>query len=133
MESEAKYKPVLKIGGNLLTYFLMKREFSILIFSGRLIFDLKRGGSYEHCVLQNKSTLMLFFWSMKRRLLCTHSVPLCYMHSEYVIQIGHAGFYPSTFVYSRFLPMIQFLYCLLSSVAPRGGPMVDSGGKIFEI
>ena len=43
------------------------------------------------------------------------------------------GFYPSTFVYSRFPQKIQFLYCLLSLVAPWGGSMVDTEGKIFEI
>ena len=40
------------------------------------------------------------------------------------------GFYPSTFIYSRFS---LFLYCLLSSVAPWGGSMVGTEGKIFEI
>ena len=43
---------------------------------------------------------------------------------------GVAGFYPSTFIYSRFSP---FLYCLLSSVAPWGGSIVGTEGKIFEI
>ena len=38
-----------------------------------------------------------------------------------------------TLVYSRFFPKIQFLYCLLSSVAPRGGSMVDTDGKTFGI
>ena len=28
-----------------------------------------------------------------------------------------SGFYPSTFVYSRFFPKIQFLFCLLSSLS----------------
>ena len=40
-------------------------------------------------------------------------------------------FYPSTFVYSCFPPKIQFLYCLLSSVTPWGGPMMDTEGKMF--
>ena len=43
------------------------------------------------------------------------------------------GFYPNTFLYSRFSPKIEFLYCLLSSVAPWGGPMVDTKQNIFEI
>ena len=49
------------------------------------------------------------------------------------IKENNLGFYRSTFVYSRFPPKIQFLYCLLSSVAPWGGPMVNSEGKIFKI
>ena len=32
--------------------------------------------------------------------------------------IGDPGFYPSNFVYSCFSPKIQFLYCLLNSMAP---------------
>ena len=44
-----------------------------------------------------------------------------------------AGFYPSTFVYSRFPPKIQFLYCLLNQMAPWGGPVIDSEQKLFEI
>ena len=44
-----------------------------------------------------------------------------------------SGFYPSTFVYGCFPPKIQFLYCLLNSVAPWGGLMIDSEGKFFEI
>ena len=31
-----------------------------------------------------------------------------------------SGFYPSTFVYSRFFPKIQFLFCLLSSLSLWG-------------
>ena len=50
-----------------------------------------------------------------------------------VFQYSRTGFYPSTFVYSRFPPKIQFLYCLLDSVAPCCGPMIESEGKIFEI
>ena len=42
-----------------------------------------------------------------------------------------ADFYPNAFVYSRFPKKIQFLYCLVGSVAPLGGPMVDTKGKIF--
>ena len=38
---------------------------------------------------------------------------LCYTKS--------LGFYPSSFVCSRFAPKIQFLYCLVSSVAPWSG------------
>ena len=44
-----------------------------------------------------------------------------------------SGFYPCTFVYSRFPPNIEFLSCLFSSVAPCGGPMIDTEGKICEI
>ena len=40
-------------------------------------------------------------------------------------------FYPSTFVYSRISPKIQFLECFLSSVAPLCGPMLDTEGKCF--
>ena len=47
--------------------------------------------------------------------------------------ITFTGFYPSTFVYSHFPSRIQFLYCLLSSVAQWGGPMVDNQQEIFEI
>ena len=44
--------------------------------------------------------------------------------------ISISGFYPSTFVYIRFSPKIQFLYCFLSSVAwPHG----RHWKKIFEI
>ena len=45
----------------------------------------------------------------------------------------HAGFSPSIFVYSRFSPKVQFLYCLFSSVAQRGGFMVDTEGKMLGI
>ena len=44
-----------------------------------------------------------------------------------------AGFYPNTFVYSTFLPKIQFLQCFLSSMAQWGGPMVDTKQKMSEI
>ena len=44
-----------------------------------------------------------------------------------------AGFYPSTFVYNRFPPQIQFLQCLLSSLPLQGDLMVDTKGKMFEI
>ena len=44
-----------------------------------------------------------------------------------------AGFYPSTFMCSRFSQKNQFLCCLLSPVAPWGSPMVDTKGKIFEL
>ena len=37
------------------------------------------------------------------------------------------------FCVQLFSPKIQFLYCLLSSVALRGDPMVDNEGEIFEI
>ena len=43
------------------------------------------------------------------------------------------GFYPSTFVYTRFSPKTQFLQCLLSSVVPQGSSMVDIKRKMFEI
>ena len=33
-----------------------------------------------------------------------------------------SGFHPNTFVYCRFPSMIQFLYCLLSSLSPWGSP-----------
>ena len=44
-----------------------------------------------------------------------------------------SSFYPSTFVYSRISAKTQFLDCLLSSVAPWGGPMLDIKGKFFTI
>ena len=44
-----------------------------------------------------------------------------------------AGFYPSTFMCSRFSQKNQFLCCLLSPVALWGSPMVDTKGKIFEL
>ena len=47
------------------------------------------------------------------------------------INYSHTSFYASTFVYSHFSIKIQFLYCLLSSVAPWGGPMVDMKEKVF--
>ena len=59
-----------------------------------------------------------------------------YLHFNnniFTVEFLCAGFYPSTFVYSRFSSKIQFLYCLLSSLAPWGGPMVDTEGKIFQI
>ena len=43
------------------------------------------------------------------------------------------GFYPSTLVHSRMSQKIQFLDCLLSSVASWGGLMLDIEGKYFEI
>ena len=46
------------------------------------------------------------------------------------LKVVTSGFYPSTFVYSRFSSKIQFLYCLLSSVTPCGGPMIDTERKI---
>ena len=42
------------------------------------------------------------------------------------------GFYSSTFIYSHFSTKIKFLYCLLSSVALWGSPMVETEGNIFE-
>ena len=44
-----------------------------------------------------------------------------------------SGFYPGTFVYSRFSPKIQFFTVCFSSVAPCGGPIVDTKGKILKI
>ena len=44
-----------------------------------------------------------------------------------------SGFYSITLVHSCIYPKIQFLDCLLSSVAPWGGPMLDIEGKFFEI
>ena len=41
-------------------------------------------------------------------------------------------FYPSTFVYSRISPKIQFLDSLLNSVAPWGGFMLDIEGNVLE-
>ena len=45
----------------------------------------------------------------------------------------YSGFYPGTFVYSCFSPRIQFLNCLLSSVAPQCGPMVTAEASMFGI
>ena len=42
-----------------------------------------------------------------------------------------AGFYPSTFVYSHFLTEIEFLYCLLSSLALWDDPVVFT--KVVEM
>ena len=41
------------------------------------------------------------------------------------------GFYPSSFVYSRLSSKIRFLYCFLGSVAPCGGPMIDTEWNFF--
>ena len=40
-------------------------------------------------------------------------------------------FIPALFSAAVFSPNIQFLFCLLSSVAPWGGPMVDTEANIF--
>ena len=40
--------------------------------------------------------------------------------------------YPSTLVYSPIFPKIQFFYCLLSLLAPWGGPMVDTIEKFLK-
>ena len=60
----------------------------------------------------------------------------CVLHLEFQCQkllSLSSGIYPSTFVDSHFPPIIQFLYCLLISVAPWGGPVVDTKGKMFEM
>ena len=59
------------------------------------------------------------------------SIYIINLYKEY-IYIYKSGFYPSTFVYSRFSPKIQFLYCLLSSLARWGDLMVDTKIKVFE-
>ena len=59
-------------------------------------------------------------------------IPLALKHLASFSKAG-SGYYPSNFVYSCFSSKIQFLYCLLSSVALWGGPMVDTKVKIFEI
>ena len=71
---------------------------------------------------------MNMFIQLNSILFITHMSVYMYM---YVIRF--TGFYPSTFVDSRFPPKIQFLYCLLSSVALWSGPMVDTKGKMFKI
>ena len=45
----------------------------------------------------------------------------------------YSDFYHGTFVYSHFLPKVQFLYCLLSSLALYCGPMVTTEGSMFGI
>ena len=42
-----------------------------------------------------------------------------------------SGFHPNTFVYSRFPSMIQFLYCLLSSISPWRSPHGGYQSKTF--
>ena len=44
----------------------------------------------------------------------------------HLTSMNHADFFPNTFVYSCFSPKIQFLFCLLSSVAPWGDLMVGN-------
>ena len=65
---------------------------------------------------------------------CLQQVPKDMGDLRFLIK-GREGqaFYPSTFACSRFSSKIQFLYCLLNSVAPWGGPMVDTKGKTFQI
>ena len=46
-------------------------------------------------------------------------------------QGGCSSFCPSTFVYGRFSPKIQFLYCLLSLLSPWGAPM--KGMKLMSL
>ena len=41
--------------------------------------------------------------------------------------------YKGKIIHSGISPKMQCLYCLLSSVAPWFGPMVDTEGKIFKI
>ena len=50
----------------------------------------------------------------------------------HLTSFNHAGFFPNTFAYSFFSPKIQFVFCLLSSMAPWGDPMVDTKGKIHR-
>ena len=40
------------------------------------------------------------------------------LNSERMMCMGEAGFYPSTFVYSRFFPKIEFFYCLHENAYP---------------
>ena len=47
--------------------------------------------------------------------------------------LWYSGFYLSTSVYCLFPQHVQFVYCLLSSVAPWVGPMVETEGKSFQI
>ena len=46
-----------------------------------------------------------------------------YRNGEKLKYYVHPGFYLSTFVCYRFLPKIQFLYCLLSKLFPWGAPI----------
>ena len=45
----------------------------------------------------------------------------------------YSGFYPGTFVSTRFSPKIQLLYCLLSTMAPYCGLMVTTEGSMLGI
>ena len=71
--------------------------------------------------------------SQKRKGLSHKNIASYKITSKRLKHLFFAGFYPSTFVYSCFSPKIGFLYCLLSSVVPWGGPMVDTKQNIFGI
>ena len=62
----------------------------------------------------------VFSHSQKTLVLHIQGIYLFYRFKNYTQHL--TSFYSSTFVYSRFPPKIQFLYCFLSSEAPGGGP-----------
>ena len=67
-------------------------------------------------------------------LMCWHDGSTIGGHNYTVITISVMfSFYSSIFFYSLFPQEIQFLYYLLSSVAPCGGPMIETEGNIFKI
>ena len=88
--------------------------------------------SIDHLLRLYAQFFIVFHLTQMRFSQSTHLL-MCLSLETLTSIIRTAGFYPSTFVYSRFSPKIQFLYCLLSSVAPWGDPMVHTEGKGFEI
>ena len=103
------------------------------MFSSENKFYDKKGTSLtkNYCI---RSTLTVFLKFLKFSFIAfEHITSVEYCFIKLHMNLWLTDFYSGTFVYSRFSPKIEFLYCLLSSVAPWGGCMVDNEGEIFEI
>ena len=85
----------------------------------------------QQFLLQN--CFIFYFTTQYRSKICYLNKAIFLFLSFIFALFYYAGVYPRTFVYSRFSPKIQFLQCLLSSVARWRCPMVDIEGKMFEI
>ena len=66
------------------------------------------------------------------RLSLVHCCVVFYTPSEPNSHIHLHAFIQAILLIAIFPPKIHFLYCLISSVTPWGGPMVDTEGKKFS-
>ena len=55
------------------------------------------------------------------------------LNLQYCLEIFNKQAFIQALLSTAVFQKIQFLFCLLSSVALWGGPMVDTKGNIFEI